>query len=62
MLITMNEQDILRLAELAGLSIPEEDLAPLARALEAHTAFVAPLLERDLSAVQPALSFDPRWR
>jgi Asp-tRNA(Asn)/Glu-tRNA(Gln) amidotransferase C subunit len=50
-----------RLADLAGISIPAEDLAPLAEALAAFSDFVEPLLRADLSSVQSALTFDPRW-
>jgi Asp-tRNA(Asn)/Glu-tRNA(Gln) amidotransferase C subunit len=54
--------DVTLLAELAGLRLPTEDLAPLADALAAHLAFVAPLLDADLEDVHPSLTHDPRWR
>jgi hypothetical protein len=51
--------DVERLAALVDLHVPEEDLEPLARALEAHAELVAPLLGLDPAAVESALSFDP---
>jgi hypothetical protein len=54
--------DVALLAELVGLRFPTEDLAPLAEALDAHLAFVAPLLHADLEDVNPSLTHDPRWR
>jgi Asp-tRNA(Asn)/Glu-tRNA(Gln) amidotransferase C subunit len=50
--------EVARLAELAGLAVPEEDLAPLAEALAAQAELVAPLLDVD---AEPATDFDPRW-
>jgi hypothetical protein len=52
-------EDVERLAAVADVVIPEEDLEPLAAALEAHLQFVEPLLRQDLSAVPPAVRFDP---
>ena len=52
-------EDIEHLAAFAGCTFPEEDLEPLAEALAAHLQHVEPLLRRDLSAVEPALRFDP---
>lgn len=49
------------LAALAGVVLPEEDVAPLAAALAAHGAMVAPLLELDLQDTPSALDLDPRW-
>jgi len=54
--------DVALLAELVGLRLPPEDLAPLAAALDAHLAFVTPLLHSDLDDVNPPLTHDPRWR
>jgi hypothetical protein len=55
-------EDVERLARWAGAHIPAEDVAPLAEALSAHLDFVEPLLRADLSAAQPPLTLDPRWR
>ena len=49
------------LAALAGLALPEEDIAPLAALFAGHAQVVAPLLELDLADTPPALDFDPRW-
>jgi hypothetical protein len=49
------------LAALAGLALPEEDVAPLAALLAGHAALVAPLLELDLGDTPSALDLDPRW-
>jgi Asp-tRNA(Asn)/Glu-tRNA(Gln) amidotransferase C subunit len=51
--------EVERLAALVGLRLPPEDLEPLARSLSAHAELVAPLLARDLSDVEPALTFRP---
>lgn len=58
----LSPEDVRRLADLAGVSIPEEDLEHLASSLGAHAEAVAPLLEADLEDVPPALVLDPRWR
>lgn len=52
-------EDVERLGALVGLRFPDEDLELLAESLVAHLQFVEPLLRRDLSAVEPALRFDP---
>jgi Asp-tRNA(Asn)/Glu-tRNA(Gln) amidotransferase C subunit len=49
------------LARLSGLHLPEEDVEPLARALEAHAELVRPLLELDLASIQSALDLDQPW-
>ena len=54
--------DVALLAELAGLRLPAEDLAPLAEALAQHAGFVAPMLAADLDDTDPGLAHDPRWR
>jgi Asp-tRNA(Asn)/Glu-tRNA(Gln) amidotransferase C subunit len=51
--------DVERLAAIADVVISDEDREPVAEALEAHLQFVEPLLRRDLSAVPPAVRFDP---
>jgi Asp-tRNA(Asn)/Glu-tRNA(Gln) amidotransferase C subunit len=51
--------DVECLATLVDLRLPEEDLEPLARALEAHAKLVEPLLGLDPSTAESALSFDP---
>jgi Asp-tRNA(Asn)/Glu-tRNA(Gln) amidotransferase C subunit len=54
--------DVALLAELAGLHLPPEDLAPLAEALDAHLQFVASLLNAEFDDINPSLTYDPRWR
>lgn len=55
-------EEVERLGELARLRLPKEDLDPLAEALAEHDALVEPLLALELADVDPALTFDPRWR
>jgi hypothetical protein len=57
-----SEEEVARLAALAGLPVPDEDLQPLAAALSAHADFVGPLLRAELPPGDPMLRFDPRWR
>jgi hypothetical protein len=57
-----SEEEVARLAALAALPVPEEDLRPLADALAAHAEFVEPLLRAELPAGDTMLRFDPRWR
>jgi Asp-tRNA(Asn)/Glu-tRNA(Gln) amidotransferase C subunit len=49
------------LARTVGLTIPEEDLAPLSTALRDQLASIERLDALDLDGVAPALRFDPRW-
>jgi hypothetical protein len=49
------------LAALAGIDLPEEDVAPVAALLAGQAATVAPLLALDLEDTPPALDLDPRW-
>jgi hypothetical protein len=49
------------LARLVGLTIPPEDVAPLARALTDQLASIDLLDRLDLAGVDPVLDFDPRW-
>jgi hypothetical protein len=58
----VSPEDVERLAAWARVRIPAEDVAALAGALSAHLDFVEPLLRADLSAAQPPLTLDPRWR
>ena len=56
------EEEVARLASLAALPVPDEDLRPLAEALAAHADFVKPLLRAELPPGDPMLRFDPSWR
>ena len=49
------------LARLAGLTLPPEDIEPLATALCSQLASIEALDELDLTDVNPILEFDPRW-
>lgn len=49
------------LAALAGIALPEQDVAPVAVLLAGQEATVAPLLALDLDAVPSALDVDVRW-
>ncbi len=57
----LSSTTVRELAALAGLPLPEEDVAPLAALLAGHAALVVPLLELDLTDTPSALDFDPRW-
>jgi hypothetical protein len=56
------EEEVARLAALAALPVPQEDLGPLAEALSDYAGFVQPLLRAELPAGDTMLRFDPRWR
>lgn len=60
--MALSPEEVDKLADLAGLTIPAEDLDYVAAALVAHHEFVAPLLESDLADGDSAITFDPRWR
>ena len=49
------------LGRLVGLTIPPEDVAPLAAALSDQLASIAFLDQLDLAGVDPVVDFDPRW-
>ncbi len=50
------------LADVAGISIPEEDLQPLIGALRNHLAGMEALEDLDIDEADPIVTFDPRWR
>jgi hypothetical protein len=49
------------IAQLAGITLPPEDIAALAGALRNQLAAIELIDRLDLSDGQPALGFDPRW-
>jgi len=49
------------IADLAGITVPEEDLAPLAAVMTNQVAMVELLRPRDFRDVPPIVSLDPRW-
>jgi Asp-tRNA(Asn)/Glu-tRNA(Gln) amidotransferase C subunit len=50
------------LAALAGFAVPDEDVELLAAALSSQLRSIAALDQLDLTDVNPAVEFDPRWR
>ncbi len=60
--MALSPDEVAKLADLAGLTIPAEDLEHVTAALVAHHEFVAPLLEFDLADDDSAVTVDPRWR
>lgn len=55
------EQTVSRLADIAGIELPEEDVAPLAGALAAHLEAFRAVDAMDLGDTDQAVVFDPRW-
>jgi hypothetical protein len=49
------------LGRVAGIDIPEEDLAPLVEALTTHLASVNALPTMDVTDVEPPLIFRATW-
>jgi hypothetical protein len=49
------------LAKLAGVTVPDDDIALLAAALGSQLASIAVLDELDLTDVNPAVEFDASW-
>jgi Asp-tRNA(Asn)/Glu-tRNA(Gln) amidotransferase C subunit len=49
------------LAQIAGIKVPAEDAAALRDALRNQLASMEQIDRLDLTGVQPALRFDPRW-
>ena len=49
------------LARIVGIEVPEGDAADLADALRSQLASMDKIDRLDLTDVQPALRFDPRW-
>lgn len=59
---TITADTVQLLARLAGFTVPPDDLEALAVALGNQLASIQSLDEMDLTDVNPALEFDPRWR
>jgi hypothetical protein len=47
--------------KLAGLTVPDEDIALLAAALGSQLASIATLDKLDLTDINPAVEFDASW-
>jgi Asp-tRNA(Asn)/Glu-tRNA(Gln) amidotransferase C subunit len=58
---TIGTQTLKTLQLLAGLDIPEDDLKPLATAMQRHLASIAALQELDLTDIEPPLTFKAAW-
>ena len=57
------DADVVRaLAGVAGISVPEEDVEPLVKALRNHLKGMEVLDTLDLDDYDPIVIFDPRWR
>jgi hypothetical protein len=50
------------LANVAGISIPDEDIQPLIGALRNHLAGMEALEALNIDEHDPIVTFDPRWR
>ncbi|HVA91016.1 MAG TPA: hypothetical protein VNL71_14375 [Chloroflexota bacterium] len=59
--LRISPDTVVALAQAVGLSLPPEDVAPLAAALSDQLASIALLDQLDLTNVNPVLEFDPRW-
>jgi hypothetical protein len=49
------------LARIVGIEVPDADAADLAEAFRSQLASMEQIDRLDLTDVQPALRFDPRW-
>lgn len=52
---------IRRLADVAGITIPEEDIKPLVGAFKNHLKGMEELDSLDLAEHDPIVTFDPTW-
>lgn len=50
-----------RLAEIAGITVPAEDLDSVVAALRAYRSAFKPVEALDLTEVDPVVVTDPRW-
>lgn len=50
-----------RLAEVAGITVPAEDMDSVVAALRAYRSAFKPLESLDLTEVDPVVVTDPRW-
>jgi Asp-tRNA(Asn)/Glu-tRNA(Gln) amidotransferase C subunit len=57
----ISPETVSMLAQLVGLTVPPEDLDPLAAALRDQLASIEILDELDLTDVNPTVELDPRW-
>jgi len=57
----VNANVVRTLADVAGISIPDEDVEPLVGALRNHLAGMKALEDLDVDEADPIVTFDPRW-
>jgi hypothetical protein len=57
----IDRDTLTNLARLVGLTLPDEDIEPLAAALRDQFAAAESLENLDLTDVTPAFRFDARW-
>jgi hypothetical protein len=58
---TISPDTVRTLARVAGIDVPEEDLAPLVAALTTHLASLDALPTMDVTDVEPPLIFRATW-
>jgi hypothetical protein len=59
--VTVDPETITLLCRLVGLTIPSEDIEPLAAAFQSQLAAIELLEGMELGDVTPSYTFDPRW-
>ncbi len=59
--VAIDPETIALLCRLAGLTIPSEDIEPLAAALQSQLSAIELLEGMELGDVTPSYTFDPRW-
>jgi len=52
---------VLRLAEVASITVPDEDVDSVVAALRAYRSAFEPVEALDLTEVDPVVVTDPRW-
>ncbi len=57
----VNAQVIRQLGDVAGITIPEEDIGPLISAFKNHLEGMNELDGLDISEHDPIVTFDPTW-
>jgi Asp-tRNA(Asn)/Glu-tRNA(Gln) amidotransferase C subunit len=57
----VNAETIRRLAEVAGIEIPEEDIAGVVATMRSYKAAFQAVEALDLTEVDPVVVTDPRW-
>lgn len=60
-MVEVSVDTVRRMAEIAQLQIPEEDLEQVRELLQAYRQVFEPIERLDLTGVDPVLTMDPRW-